>query len=306
MNYRIQEMKVGVMVLTCIGLLIFFIVVISGLDLQKETVTYFTQLPYVGGLEVGTPVRMGGVMAGRITAIVFPNQSTQQIKLILELNSETPIKSNSKAYLTSIGLLGEFYLEIDPGSQDGVILPPGSEIPSFDTGTFTKLSASMGDMTVLAETTLVRINHLLGTENQQHLTNILADINRITTDNSIYMSQLFKNLAILSTEMINITSRLDSIFIKNGLVIRNMIVHLDSTLIESRNLLVQTQNSLKSLDNMVIANSPSYQSIMSSLERSTYNLEEFSRNIKDRPWNLIRKTDIKPRQIPDKQENMNE
>ena len=306
MNYRIQEMKVGVMVLTCIGLLIFFIFVISGLDIKKETVIYVTQLPYVGGLEVGTPVRMGGVMAGRITAIVFPDESTQQIKLILELNSETPIKSNSRAYLTSIGLLGEFYLEIDPGSQDGVILPPGSEIPSFDTGTFTKLSASMGDMAVLAETTLVRINHLLGTENQQYLSNILADINRITTDNSIHLSQLFKNLAIMSTEMINITSRLDSIFIKNDLVIRNMIIHLDSTLIESRNLLVQTQNSLKSLDNMVIANSPSYQLIMSSLERSTYNLEEFSRNIKERPWNLIRKTDIKPRQIPDKQENMNE
>ena len=300
MNYRLQEVKVGLMVVICLVLLIFFIIVISGLDLKKETVVYTTQLPYVGGLETGAPVRLGGVMVGRISAIVFPEENSKRIRLVLELDSKTPIKIDSKAYLTSLGMLGEFYLEIDAGSPNAQILVPGSEIPSMDVSTFTQISNQMSNMASSAETTLVRINKMLGEENQQHLTNILANINKLTTDNSVHLTNLLKNLETLSFELVLVTTKIDTMLQQNDLALNSMIKHLDSSVVESKNLLMQTQNSLKSLDNMVTSNSSTYQSILNSLERSTYNFEEFSRSISDRPWNLIRKSNPKPRAIPDK------
>jgi phospholipid/cholesterol/gamma-HCH transport system substrate-binding protein len=300
MSYRLQEVKVGLMVVICLVLLIFFIIVISGLDLKKETVVYTTQLPYVGGLETGAPVRLGGVMVGRISAIVFPEENSKRIRLVLELDSKTPIKTDSKAYLTSLGMLGEFYLEIDAGSPNAQILVPGSEIPSMDVSTFTQISNQMSNMSVSAETTLVRINKMLGEENQQHLTNILANINKLMTDNSDHLTNLLQNLETLSSELVLVTTKIDTMLQQNDLALNSMIKHLDSSVVESQNLLIQTQNSLKSLDNMVTSKSSTYQSILNSLERSTYNFEEFSRSISERPWNLIRKSNPKPRAIPDK------
>ena len=86
----------------------------------------------------------------------------------------------------------------------------------------------------------------------------------------------------------------------NDFVIQKMMHHFDSTLVESKNLLLQTQNSLRDLDEMVTSNTATYQSIMNSLEKSTINLEEFSRSIRERPWSLVRKSEPKPRVIPDK------
>ena len=230
----------------------------------------------------------------------FPEQDTKNIKIIMELNSETPVKTDSRAYISSIGLLGEYYIEIDPGSPNADILPPGSEINSFDVSTFTQLSNVMGNMAASAETTIVRINKLLGPENQQHFTGILANVNQITTDNSTHLNQLLKNFETLSYNLIKISCRLDTMLNTNDFVVQKMMQHFDSTLVESKKLLLQTQKSLLILDDMVTSNSKTYQSIMNSLERSTFNLEEFSRAIRKRPWSLIRKSEPKPRQIPDK------
>lgn len=300
MSYRLQEVKVGLMVVICLLLLIFFLIVISGLDLKKETVIYTTQLPYVGGLEPGAPVRLGGVMVGRISAIVFPEEHSKRIRLILELDAKTPVKSDSRAYLTSLGMLGEYYLEIDAGSPGADMLLPGSEILSLDVSTFTQLSNQMSDMAASAETTIVRINKMLGEENQQHLTNILANINKLMTNNSLYMSNLLHNLELLSSDLVRVTTQIDTILQQNDVAFTTMIKHLDSSVVESKKLLLQTQNSIKNLDNFVTANSPAFQAILNSLERSTYNFEEFSRSIRERPWNLIRKSEPKPRVIPEK------
>lgn len=300
MSYRIQEVKVGLMVVLALLLFIFFIFIISGIEFKKETVIYTTKLPYVGGLETGTPVRFGGVSVGRISSIIFPEKKSKRITLVLELNAKTPIKKDSRAYLTSLGLLGEFYVEIDPGSPQAELLPPGGMIPALKSSTFTELSNLMGDMAVSAETTIVRVNKILGGENQKYLTGILANIDQITAANAKHFEQLLANMEALSRDFVRITAKLDTLIFDNELVTKKIMSHLDSTLIESKNLLTQTRNSLQSLDDMVLSNSDTYQSILNSLERSTYNFEEFSRSIRERPWNLIRKSEPKPRFIPDK------
>jgi len=300
MNYRMQEIKVGLMVVICFLLLIFFVFVISGIDFKKETVTYTTQLQFVGGLEIGTPVRLGGVMVGRISGISFPEKNSKRIKITIELDSDTPVKVDSRAYMSSIGMLGEYYIEIDPGSLESETLPPGSEITPFDVSSFSQLSTAMGDMAASAETTITRINQLLGPENQRHLTGILSNVNQLTADNSKHINQMLKNFETLSFDLIKISGKMDTMLSNNDFVIQKMMHHFDSTLVESKNLLMQTQNSLRALDDMVTSNTATYQSIMNSLEKSTINLEEFSRSIRERPWSLVRKSEPKPRAIPDK------
>ena len=88
--------------------------------------------------------------------------------------------------------------------------------------------------------------------------NILANINKLMTDNSTYLTNLLQNLETLSSELVIVTTKIDTMLQQNDLALNSMIRHLDSSVVESQNLLRQTQNSLKSLDNMITSNSSTY------------------------------------------------
>jgi hypothetical protein len=52
------------------------------------------------------------------------------------------------------------------------------------------------------------------------------------------------------------------------------------------------------LNQLVSSNSSSLQETMANFESASQNFEQFSRTIKERPWNLIRKSAPPERELP--------
>src|SRR5262245_32648256 len=205
---RSIEVKVGILILTAIGLLAAFILVMGGVNFQPSY-PIFVEFDNPGGLQTGAPVKIAGVKVGKISEIQFRggeiNTSTGRrdplvrIRVLLEKRYQKSIKENSLFYVTTQGVLGEQFLAIEPGSSDRPVLPEGAVVRGLDPPRLDMLLAE-GYELLHSTVTSVRENReeiaeafdglrktLKGTgqfldNNQDRLDHIAANVEQITVD----------------------------------------------------------------------------------------------------------------------------
>src|SRR5437763_10387517 len=116
--------KVGVFMLVILAILGYFVLKIEDINVHRrgrgtrDVVAVFDD---VAGLDNKSPVRIAGVRKGKVKDIeVLPNGKA---RVTMEIDDDVPIHSNSTARVTNLGLLGEKYIELNPGTQSAPVLP---------------------------------------------------------------------------------------------------------------------------------------------------------------------------------------
>ena len=155
-----SQLKVGLTVLAAsvtLGLLIFLMSGTGGLFTSKiQLKSYFDN---ANGLREGAPVRLAGVDIGNVTNILVVRDRTKQltpVEVTMKVNTryQFNLRKDSLTLLSTAGVLGETYIDIDssqskgPQAQDGDVLP-SREVPDF------------GDMVRAGQGTLQNMDALL-------------------------------------------------------------------------------------------------------------------------------------------------
>jgi phospholipid/cholesterol/gamma-HCH transport system substrate-binding protein len=94
---------------------------------------YRAEFTSVAGLNLGDDVRYGGLPVGTITAMELAPEDPTKIVVRFRVRRRTPIRIDTQATITQVGLLGEPYLNLQPGSPEAPPLPAGSVVPSANT-----------------------------------------------------------------------------------------------------------------------------------------------------------------------------
>ncbi|UCD55495.1 MAG: MCE family protein [Candidatus Omnitrophota bacterium] len=133
---KIFELKVGIFI--AIGILIFFIIVFSIGDVYLVRKGYHINVifNFASGITESAPVRLAGVNVGQIDKInIFFDEKEKKtkVKLLAWVNDEKiGIERDSVALINTLGLLGEKYLEIFPGTTRDDLLEDGDSIVGQD------------------------------------------------------------------------------------------------------------------------------------------------------------------------------
>jgi phospholipid/cholesterol/gamma-HCH transport system substrate-binding protein len=137
-----SQLKVGLTVLAAtvtLGLLIFLMSGTGGLLTSKiQLKSYFDN---ANGLREGAPVRLAGVDIGNVTNILVVRDRTKQltpVEVTMKVSTRYlfSLRKDSLTLLSTAGVLGETYIDIDssqskgPQAQDGDVLP-SREVPDF-------------------------------------------------------------------------------------------------------------------------------------------------------------------------------
>ncbi|MCK5818813.1 MAG: outer membrane lipid asymmetry maintenance protein MlaD [Psychromonas sp.] len=133
MSQRKVELWVGAFVFA--GVLAFFVLVLSvaGISLKGVGSTYivYGEFNNVGGLKTRAPVKVGGVVVGRVTDITLDTKNlTPIVKISMYKNKGVYPETSSLSILTS-GLLGAQYIALIPGfidDEDNGVLKNGDKI----------------------------------------------------------------------------------------------------------------------------------------------------------------------------------
>jgi len=155
-----RELKVGLLVLAALAVLAIGLLVIgdrSNFFVRKTS--YFVRFTQVGGLAPGAGVTLDGVNVGTVERVVLPkNPQQREIDVWLAVDRryserlrapQTPAPEKeqiTKAKITTLGLLGDKYIELNSGSEKFPAIPDEGEIPAASEANLDALVASGEDV----------------------------------------------------------------------------------------------------------------------------------------------------------------
>jgi phospholipid/cholesterol/gamma-HCH transport system substrate-binding protein len=103
----------------------------------------------VGGLSVGTDVRVGGIRAGTVQHLELPDGPDNKVIVVMKLHKSARnlIRRDSVASIKTAGLLGDEYIEISFGSKQAPQLQNDDTIHSVMPVDMTELTSSVAAQT---------------------------------------------------------------------------------------------------------------------------------------------------------------
>lgn len=116
----VRDLIVGLFVLAGLGAVGYLSLRVGGLDYRGPggLIVYAT-FDEIGGLKPRAPVTISGVKVGQVESIGLDQDLRARVKLDIDARLEIPIDS-SAAILTA-GLLGDQFIEIEPGAEEEML-----------------------------------------------------------------------------------------------------------------------------------------------------------------------------------------
>lgn len=111
-----NELKTGIAVLVSLGVLCFALFKTGDIDVSKEGYIIKAEFKDVDGVKRFAPVRLAGLEVGEVRDIdiQFREENTR-IVMDLWINNKTKVREDAVAAVSTIGLMGEKYVEIHTG-----------------------------------------------------------------------------------------------------------------------------------------------------------------------------------------------
>ena len=125
MSRNAVETVMGAVVLVVAAVFLFFAYTTTKVTAGTGSI-YTAQFSRVDGIRDGTDVRINGIKVGQvISQILDPKTFYAVVKVGIDPNIK--LSTDSVASIKMSGLLGDKYVDIEPGNEDDVI-PPGGKI----------------------------------------------------------------------------------------------------------------------------------------------------------------------------------
>jgi phospholipid/cholesterol/gamma-HCH transport system substrate-binding protein len=157
---RWAQLRVGITVIAAAVILAFVVFLMTGTTgLFADTLELKVYFENAGGLRVGAPVRLEGVDIGNVTGIgIVPDRRTEPVMATMEVSSRDTVvnrlREDCAVRLSTAGVLGEVFVDIDCKTAEGAQVKDGSVLKSLET-------TELQDVVRASQTTLQNMDILL-------------------------------------------------------------------------------------------------------------------------------------------------
>ncbi len=169
-----NETKTGILVVVCLTALGGLLLKIGNFNPLEKGYLVKARFHFTGGVKVHAPVCLAGVEVGEVKGIRLVYGDDTQVEVDLWLEAGAKLRTDSIAYATTLGLMGEKYIEIKPGTQ-GEAVKDGDLITGKDP---------------------MRLEDLMetGTKAMTNIGEAAKSVNGVLVDNRPKIDNIFTNL----------------------------------------------------------------------------------------------------------------
>jgi len=203
-----SELKVGLVVTVALVMVVIAIMNMShGLNFINRQPELRALVDHTQGLKVGGPVRMNGVDVGNVRSIGIAKDSNA-VEIVFSVHRTVlpHLREDATVNIRPLGLLGDKYLDLAPGSANKAALPSNQVLHGHAEADFTGLASG-------AENTLDRLNTAIG-DLQRILTKVSdgqGTVGKLVTDASLYdrSQRVMEKLESISEKSIDVLDRVE-------------------------------------------------------------------------------------------------
>ncbi|MBI5609084.1 MAG: MCE family protein [Deltaproteobacteria bacterium] len=275
MKEKSIEVKVGALVLVCAALLIGFIFVlgdIGGSSGFQLPIDYNT----ASDVKPGAPVKIAGVSSGKVTGVEYwggkldPKAGRRvTVRVLVDIDPEKgkTLRQDAQFFISTQGLLGEKYIEVDPGSYDKPLLVAGTPVVGVPPLRMEVLGQQLtkvsGALTRLLEKNEGVINDLLVHSDQTVLDakKAINDADKLIVDNQETVKRVI--------------DRLD----KTGDKIDKLVAVMESAIGDGSKI----KKSLTNVERITAKADNAIDPILADTRAATKNLRGLTEKLRDRP-----------------------
>ena len=108
------QLKVGAFILLMSFIAGYLIITFGKGGFDRNLVPYYVYFDDASGLRKGSEVQIKGVKAGRVDEITIDENGKVKVKILVD--EKFPLYKDAKVYIRTLGLMGDKYIYIDPGT----------------------------------------------------------------------------------------------------------------------------------------------------------------------------------------------
>jgi phospholipid/cholesterol/gamma-HCH transport system substrate-binding protein len=171
------EIKVGAFILA--GAVIGFLIIFSlgDINLSKTGYKIAVKFDFASGIGSAAPVRLSGVGVGRVDGVnvVYSDKEKKSYAEVRAwIQSDAKIEEDAKITINTLGLLGEKYLEIYPGTPGAPLVKDGAVLIGQNPVVMEKLTENLVELSNSVTTVVRRLENGEGT------------IGKLLTEDTVY------------------------------------------------------------------------------------------------------------------------
>lgn len=183
---RANFFLIGAFTLAGLGGILAFFLWFAQVELDRQFDYYDIRFSSVAGLGNASDVRFSGLPVGQVVDVRLSPERDGTILVRVEVDAETPVRTDSIATIEAQGVTGVSFVGINPGSVLSPLLEPTEDqpFPEITAGRSTLQSLSEDAPRLLQQAlqTVEDVGDLLGEENRQRLNSILSNVDAASAD----------------------------------------------------------------------------------------------------------------------------
>lgn len=209
MDTNVNYTIVGAFVILIVSSIVFAVIWLSSgfhVKLYKSYLIYSQES--VSGLNVDAQVEYNGVAVGSVKDISLDSDNPHLVRVLLNIETSTPITRGTVATLASRGVTGVYFIALkDVGDdQEPLEILPGQEYPVIKTSPslLVRLDTALTKLTTNIQVVSDAFKALLDKQNLQLITSTLNNLDKVTTS-------LAGNTQKLNAIMLNTSSAMKTL-----------------------------------------------------------------------------------------------
>ncbi len=239
MENKANYVLVGSFVLLVIFGLFGFVIWLAKLEVDREFARYTIYFEgSVAGLSTASNVLYNGIPVGTVQTIGIDPRNPQQVRVVIEVATDTPVKRDSVAELQAQGITGVSLVALTGGSAGSPSLteiPEGERFPVIDSrpSQFQRLFQGAPDLIARGVELLEQTKKFVSDENIASLTSIIVDVEALSGElagRTGEIGDILDNVQKTSTEMRGAASSLNSLVANLDAQVETLSDSADSTL----------------------------------------------------------------------------
>ena len=307
-----QKIRLGVFLTVCFLLLAISLIVVTGKKMMQQKKTYFIRYRDVSltGLEVGSQVKYQGIRIGQVVSIDIDPDDISSLVVTIDIKEKVPIKTNTEAMLSVIGITGLKQIELRGGTNAADELSPDAFIEPGQSLIET-LSGSAEEIAQKVERVLNNLLNMTGPMQQAEVSELiknasaaLENINGLISDNREDIQQTIAAASNVAEQLDSLVSETHATMagvnqLLNSTDVQKTVVNVHKITDELARVpytqlvgelsaaIAQTRKTVTHADLTLLKGRQDLLSSIETLKEAMENINEFSRIISENPSVLL-------------------